>query len=232
MGIFRDENKIVEETMEKEIMETQSEQPNPGKEKIELLEDEDEDTKNAASLSDFIKDRTLLLNLVILTVIMITSQLNYFLINFRLKYIKGDLYNNQMISSTCDVVFVLATYKILPLIGLKKSFVLGYCIALIGSVSYLIFGHHVYYIPVMVLLSKVGICTIFNVVYLAFSMLFSPLYSQTAFGFAKLLGRIATICAPMVAEIQNKTPMTLFSGFCLLGAAVSFLIVVKADKQS
>lgn len=37
------------------------------------MADEDEETKNAASLSDFIKDRTLLTNLVTLTIIMVTS---------------------------------------------------------------------------------------------------------------------------------------------------------------
>lgn len=80
-------------------------------------------------------------------------------------------------SSTCDVLFILASYKVFIHIGIKRSFVLGFCIGLSGSIFLILFGNNIDYIPFMVILAKVGMSFLFNVVYLSFALLFSPLYS-------------------------------------------------------
>ena len=54
--------------------------------------------------------------------------------------------------------------------------------------------------PLLVLTSKFGIASAFNINYVANSILFPALFSASALGFSDFIGEIATIFAPEVAE--------------------------------
>ena len=101
----------------------------------------------------------------------IVASFDYFLINFQLKYIKGDIYVNSIVSSVSEIAAYLISGALFNVIGIKKSFVGSFIIAIAGSVLYTIYGDdHTNLIPVFVLGSKFGISAAFNLVYLANSL--------------------------------------------------------------
>ena len=174
--------------------------------------------------------RKLYLNLLIMSVIMIASQFNYYLINFNIKYLPGNLFMNQIITGISEISFFAFSYSMYQKLGLKRSFILGFMFAVAGSVP-LIFIREGDAIPAMILLARVGIAYTINISYLAFAFLFPPILSQTVFGFAKTVGRSATILAPMVAEMKQPVPMVIFTVLAV-GAAISacFLITQKTKR--
>jgi nitrate/nitrite transporter NarK len=121
---------------------------------------------------------------------------DYFLINFQMKYIEGDIYVNTIVSSISEIISYLVTGALYDTIGPKVSFVVSFAIAVVGSVFYVIFGEsHKNLITVMILGSKFGISGAFNLVYIAVS-LFPPLYSSTTFGLFNVFARLASMLAP------------------------------------
>ena len=83
---------------------------------------------------ELIYNKLLFRNLLILIIIMLASQFNYYLISFRLKYMSGNIYYNQILSSTCNVFFYIISYQIFSKVGFKKSYFIGFVIAMLGSI--------------------------------------------------------------------------------------------------
>lgn len=126
----------------------------------------------------------------------IVSAFDYFLINFQLKSIEGDIFVNTIVSSVSEVTGYILSGALYETIGTKISFTSSFGIAIVGSVFYVIFGETAKnLVPVMVLGSKFGISASFNLVYLA-NTLFPPLYASTTLGFFNAFARLASMLAP------------------------------------
>jgi Na+/melibiose symporter-like transporter len=151
---------------------------------------------NTGSLKELIENRTHLINLLCLLFLWITSAFDYYLINFQLKYIEGDIYTNTIVSSVSEVTAYIVSGALYERIGTKISFIGSFIIAIIGSLFLITLGDsHKEFIPVMVLGAKFGISGSFNVVYLA-NTLFPPVYSSTTFGVCNFVARLASMLAP------------------------------------
>lgn len=156
---------------------------------------------------------------------------DYYLINFQLKYIEGDIYTNTIVSSVSEVCAYLLSGVLYERIGTKVSFISAYILAIIGSIFYVTLGdYHKALIPVMVLGSKFGISAAFNDVYLANS-LFPPLYSSTTFGICNFVARLTSMLAPQFAEVQKPVPMILFCIMAALACGVSFLLRIPEETN-
>ena len=128
-----------------------------------------------------------------------------------------------MISSASEILSYIISGALLTFLGIKVSFFISYIIALVGSITYLIFGNgNVTWVPFMILGAKFGVSSAFNVLYLANALLFPPIIASTAFGICNIFGRLATILAPEVAEVEEPKPMIIFS--CLVGIAAIFCL--------
>ena len=134
--------------------------------------------------------------MLVLLFLWVVSAFDYYLINFQLKYIDGDIYTNTIVSSVSEVTAYLVTGALYERIGPKISFIASFIIAIIGSIFLITLGdRYPLFLPVMVLGSKFGISGSFNVVYLA-NGLFPPVYSSTTFGICNFFARLASILAP------------------------------------
>lgn len=148
------------------------------------------------SLKELIQDKRHFTNLLLLLYLWVASAFSYYLINFQLKYIEGDIYTNTIVSSVSEVTAYLISGALYEKIGTRVSFIGSFIIAVIGSVLLINLGDtHKALIPVMVLGSKFGISASFNVVYLA-NGLFPALYSSTTFGICNFFARLASMLAP------------------------------------
>jgi hypothetical protein len=184
------------------------------------------------SAKELIRIRVFFINLILLTIIWTVASFNYYLINFELKYINGDIFNNFMISSASEIVSFIFAGIMFQIIGMKPSFVISFGIALTGSVTYMAYGSDGKnkLIPLMILGAKFGISSTFNIAYLSNIMLYPPILATTAFGICNLFARVATIVAPELAEIPNPVPMGVFSGLCILAIVSSVLLIKKKPK--
>ncbi len=186
--------------------------------------EEEVEIKVDGSLKNMIKDRTMFINLIILLFLWVASAFDYYLINFQLKYIDGDIYVNTIVSSVSEVTAYIVSGALYQKIGPKISFVVSFIIGIIGSLFYIIFADNAKsFIPYMVLGSKFGISGSFNVVYLA-NGLFPPVYSSTTFGLCNFFARFASMLAPIFAEFPKPIPMTIFCIMAGIAAGVSMLL--------
>ena len=104
--------------------------------------------------------------------------------------------------------------------------------AIAGSVSLLILGDdHVDLIPVFILLAKCGVSATFNICYLANAQIFPAIFSGTAFGICNIGAKLATIFAPLVAEVDPPIPMILFTCTAFLAGIISFFINTKPEPK-
>ena len=159
------------------------------------------DDKIDASIKTLIKDRTMFINLVCVLFLWVASTFDYYLINFQLKYIDGDIYTNTIVSSVSEVTAYLVSGAVYDKIGARVSFIGSYIIGIIGSLFYILFSEsNKSLVPLMVLGSKFGISSCFNCVYLA-NGLFPPIYSSTTFGIFNFFARLTGMFAPLVAEL-------------------------------
>jgi hypothetical protein len=79
--------------------------------------------------------------------------------------------------------------------------------------------------PLLILMTKFGISATFNYVYLGNALLFPTLFTMTSMGFCNIGARIATIPAPIVAEIEGYTPMYILTGISLMSTIATFFMV-------
>lgn len=166
-----------------------------------------------------------------MTVVLVCTSFNYFLIAFELKYIPGNIYLNSIIASTCEMIFIICSLHILNLIGIKRSIIMGFFISICGGIPLILIKGETDAVPAFLLMCKVGITFNLNVVYLAFSMLFPPIFAQTAFGVAKFIARIVTIAAPVAAELKSPTPMGIFVFLSLLAGNIACFIRQKKREK-
>ena len=184
------------------------------------------------SLKELIKDKRHLQNLLLLLFLWVASAFDYYLINFQLKYIEGDIYTNTIVSSVSEVTAYLVSGALYEKIGTKVSFVGSFIIAAIGSIFLITLGDtYKLFVPLMVLGSKFGISGSFNVVYLANGM-FPPIYASTTFGVCNFFARLASMFAPPFAEFPKPLPMIIF---CIMasvaGVVAMFLRTEKITKD-
>jgi OCT family organic cation transporter-like MFS transporter 4/5 len=179
------------------------------------------------SLRELFRIRRLLVNLIILTIILTSVSFNYFLISFDLKNLPGNIYLNAIVSSIFEIIFIFLSLSILNKIGLKRSLVLGFLLSLCGAIPLILIKNKPQATPVFILLARVGITFNMNICYLSFAILFPPVLSHSAFGFAKFLARFATILAPMAAELKAPTPMGVFSFMSLIAANTACFLKSK-----
>jgi len=85
----------------------------------------------------------------------------------------------------------------------------------------------------MIIATRFGVSATFNISYLANAQLFPAIFAGTAIGICNFFAKTSTIIAPMLAEIHNSAPMTLFA-VLTGGAAVisSFIILDKEPVKS
>jgi len=78
------------------------------------------------------------------------------------------------------------------------------------------------------MVAKFGIASMFNIVYIANAHIFPTLFSATALGVCNFAARLATIFAPLTAEIDRTTSMSIFTGL----AAVSFFVSLGVKRMN
>ena len=135
---------------------------------------------------------------------------SYWLVNFQIKYIRGNVYTNSMISSIADNIGTVLSAVLYEKFGVRIAFLICLVFTLVGGASILLFHTVTSWMPLFIMIGKMGTSSTFNLVFLSNSDLFPTLFSATAMGICNFFARLSTIAAPQVAERPEPLPMTLY----------------------
>ena len=83
----------------------------------------------------------------------------------------------------------------------------------------------------MIMATRFGVSATFNISYLANAQLFPAIFSGTAIGICNFFAKTSTIIAPMLAEIHNAAPMTVFAVLTGGAAVISSFIIVDKEPE-
>jgi len=155
----------------------------------------------------------------------------YYMIIFQLKYIPGNIYINSMSSALSEMVANILAGFLYKYLGAKKSFIVCFCVALVGGSLILFMGvDNTTWVPIFIIFAKGGIAANFVIVYIASAEIFPVLFSATALGICNFFARFLTILAPFVAELDPPTPMAVFCSLSIGGIVLALFI--KESKTS
>jgi len=169
-------------------------------------------------------------NFLCLLCLLSISSFSYYLINFKLKNVKGSLTLNTLVSQTAEVAADVVSVLVYLSLGPRRGFASGYILATVGALLLLCFPDNVAMIPFFVTVAKFGVASSFNTVYLASVGLIPTMFASSVFGLCNVAARLVTIAAPVVAEQAYPAPMLLCLVAVMLGTGISQLIVVDLPK--
>ncbi len=89
-------------------------------------------------LTKILNDCTIIRNLIGMCGVWITGMFCYHLIFYQLKYLKGDVYLNNVVSTLSELSAFLFSGIIYEFIGLKKTLVCSYLVSALGMLCLLV----------------------------------------------------------------------------------------------
>jgi len=182
------------------------------------------ETENEEPMT-FCKDKALLCNLILMTIFWTSSSFNYYIITFYLKYIPGNIYVNTSLACVSEVIAYICSGFVMNTFGVKLSFMISFIVAAVGGILLVIFFNaEGALIAVFVLFAKFGISFAFNISYLATPKMFPTILASTAFGICNVFARFSTVLSPLIAELPDPVPMSIFSVMCIASALLPLLL--------
>ena len=121
----------------------------------------------------------------------------YYLITFQLKYLPGDIYMNSFATAFAEIFGILQGDVLVKLTGLRLAFLISYMLSLMGGLLILVYGsQHSDLMPLFCIIARIGVASLFNLLYVANPALFPTLFAATAMGVCNFMARIFTILSP------------------------------------
>jgi hypothetical protein len=108
-----------------------------------------------------------MVNFLIMLVIWSANSSSYYIVNFYLKYLPGDIFLNSAGAGVSEIVAVLLAGYIYLKVGLKKGLFMSYVISAIGAVLIMIFFYEKRAMPILVLVAKFGVSGAFGLIYVS-----------------------------------------------------------------
>ena len=180
--------------------------------------------------------------MICMTVIWVSNSFGYYLISYQLKYIKGDLYLNGIVSSLSELAADILSVVFISRIGIRMIFQLSFLTSFIGMLGLLIYtssegkdkvpgGGDIYIIAVFVLGTKFGISCAFNTAYCGNNLVFPVTIVSTSYGICNMFARLSTIAAPYVAELTPEwMPKVVFC--VLIATAFVSSCILRTDDPT
>ena len=127
----------------------------------------------------------------------IACAVSYYLVNFQLKYLPGSIYTNSLASASAEIVGSLSGCIIYAKKGIRTSFSILYVLCIVGGVLIILFGEkYSAWLPLFLVLIRMGCAGAFNLAYIAPIDVFPTLFKSTATGICNFFARIFCVLAP------------------------------------
>ena len=182
--------------------------------------------KEEASMKAFFASPLNRMNIIIFMMMGIGCNFIYYLINFYVKYLPGDMFTNQAVNSISESVSQLFPLFIGKYLSIKNGFAVSFFSAGAGCGIVMFAQMYVnsmaWLVPVAVMLTKGAISCAFCYLYFATISYFESEYLGLAIGFTNVIGRLSNVAAPMVAEQTPPIPMIA----CIVLSVLSFILCI------
>ena len=100
-----------------------------------------EEQKMTGSIKDIVRVRRHLINLIIMIAVWIASSFDYYLLNFQMKSIQGNIFLNTFSSGISELPAVIISGFMYKKLGIKITLVSWFSVSLLGGICLLILGN-------------------------------------------------------------------------------------------
>lgn len=164
-------------------------------------------------------------------IVWLATSFNYYLIQFLINTFE-QVYWTAIFSSISEIMGYFTGACLLNKLGVRASLSVSFGLAFIGATLLLFYGldhQESNLFPVLVLIAKFGIASAFNIIFISHTQIFPVLFSATAFGICNFTSRIFTGVSPVLAQIEEPTPLMVF----LMTSLLALIVVwgVQVEKQ-
>lgn len=160
-----------------------------------------------------------------------SASFGYYLIGPQLKYIKGDFYLNNITSAITEIIANGVSGVIFQLLGINKTLLISYTVALAGMVSLLAANtSNQALLSLFILGSKCGVCLLFNLAFVANTHLFPIELVATSYSVCNLFARGSSFLAPQVAEAK-PAEIAKWVFIVLMTASLVVTSIIREPKK-
>lgn len=146
-----------------------------------------------------------------MTILWITVSFNFYLMNFYLSNIEGNINLNSLLQCIGMIISYAISAPIINRIGIKLSFILFFSMACLSAVLYIgIQMKSALFISFIVFLGRLGICPCYSLTFLCSNKLFPSEVKSTLFAFCNIIARGLCMSAPLVAGLRDPLPFYAF----------------------
>ena len=176
--------------------------------------------------------------MLLITLVWVTTSFSYYMINLKVKYFPGDFNLNVVMLNLSDMFAYSIGGCLLRCARAKVIFSICFVTSAIAGTGIIVVSQRSdevgWAFVMLVIMSRLGIAANFNVVYIAQAKMFPTLFSVTAMGIANFCARVSIALAPMIAEIHQPIPMSIFVTLTIITAITSLFIdePKEAEKKS
>ena len=158
---------------------------------------------------------------------------NFYLINFYLKYIPGNVYINTMVASIGEAISAAVAGSILQLLGPRNAIAFTSAISGLATVALWLAEVYGYIneVPLFILLARFGVSALFPIMYMSTLLYFPSRYLGAVFGICNVAARATTVLSPMVAEIDTPIPEICSILICTLSVILGQLLIIPKDMK-
>ena len=198
---------------------------NPQENDLNIVGAENDSNSNNSSTSLFeaFKDPTYATNITIMWFVYCVSFMSYFVIGYYIGSFKGNLYINAFALIIADVAWNLFSSILYKRFGLKKSFALIFVLITSATIVYLLFSHIPEITYGWVFVMRFGATLSCTLSMYSWSVLFETKIRARSLAFWNFIGRLMTICAPMIVALASN-PIIIITTLAISASAISQLL--------
>lgn len=177
---------------------------------------------NSNSFREYLRVCSNLTNLMMFVYLFSAASFNFYVINFFLKYIPGNVYVNVIVASVANSISCYVAGSLVVKMGSQNGMCLTFGLCFSASILLLTAesADFVSLIPFLVLIAMFGVSSAFTMLYMCTLQYFPNQFMGTVFGICNVTARSVTIFAPMVAEVPTPMPELMIILSCL-GAIIA-----------
>ena len=183
----------------------------------------------------YLKQKAIAINLVVMTCNWLTVSFCYYLITYEMKYLPGNIFFNSYASCTAEFLSTIFYGVVLQYLGLKWGLIATNCLACTGTLLMIVWGWHApgeWVLPILILFVKIGLNGMFFCLYLGNNMVFPTLFAVTAMGISNAIAKVATIGAPLLAEVPGTTSLWMIVGLTFTSQIACLFLRDSTESKS
>ena len=175
-------------------------------------------------------NRLLRQNLVGSIITWAMSSFNFFMLTFFMKYFPGNIFENSLCFALSDLVAFIMSGVVSKYLRVANGFRLAFIISISGGILYLMFSKRIEYIPVFVVLCRIGVTMAFNLGYISVPRLFPIKFQSTVYAVVNFFAHLIACMGPIVAELDTPIPFMAF--LSAVGVSVLATLLLQELDQN